>query len=97
MIQQLGFDQRFKYPNVQINGQYHIVQVDKPQRHIMDFMPNNLVGGGTWGQNYMFKFDHSDHSIIDSFANQKVGCQSVRFSNIEKQDRPFNKNCHLMN
>ena len=25
-VPDLGFDSRFKYPNVQINGNYHIVQ-----------------------------------------------------------------------
>ena len=39
MIKSLGFDSRFKYPNVSINHKYHIVQVKRPLRTIMDFNP----------------------------------------------------------
>lgn len=39
MISNLGFDHKFKYPNIQINQKYHIVQIEKKDRDLFSFNP----------------------------------------------------------
>lgn len=95
-IRQLGFDSRFKYPNVSINHKYHIVQVKRPLRTIMDFNPEQNGGCGLWGQNFSYKFDHSDHKVIDTSLKSSLDLMSTKFSNLEKRDRPFSKNAHRL-
>jgi len=66
MLQTLGFDTRFKYPNVQVNNKYHIVLVKKPERQVMDFAPVMLSCSGVPGSNFMHRFDMGNHQIVDS-------------------------------
>ena len=70
MLRNLGFDYRFRYPNVKINDNYHIIQV-----------PDSKV---------------SDHMLINSEINTidpdvRFSRNGIRFSTLDRTDKPFNK------
>jgi hypothetical protein len=61
LVSSLGFDQRFKYPNVQINEDYHIIKTQKPNRTVKDFNPCVYTRSGVIGSNYLSLSDIGDH------------------------------------
>lgn len=61
LVSSLGFDYRFKYPNVQINEDYHIIKTTKPQRGVHAFNPSTKSGSGLVGGTFLQISDFGDH------------------------------------
>ena len=97
MIGNLGFDHKFKYPNIQINNKYHIIQVEKQKRDLFAFNPTTRQQRGLVGSNHIFQTDFGNHLIVESAQTRSIASKSMRFTNVEKRDRPFSKNTARLN
>ena len=100
MISSLRFDNRFKYLNVQINENYHIVKSKKGNREIKDFNPSMETGHGSVGHTFIHSVDIADHQIVSTYdpvlSHKNTHSKSMKFTPVEKRDRPFSKNTHKM-
>ena len=94
LVSSLGFDHRFKYPNVQINEDYHIIKTAKPYRTVKDFNPTTKEGSGSVGHNFLLLSDMGDHMIVPSYKPRDS--RGFKFAPLDKKDRPFSKNTHKM-
>lgn len=87
----LGYDNKFKYYNVMINQNYHIIENLKPEREIKDFNPMHYSKAGNTGLNFHQKYNFSDHQIVLSNPAGPKGIKdtvskTLLFSNVHKQD-----------
>ena len=92
----MRFDSRFKYLNVQINQNYHIVKTKKGKREVYDFNPSKKSGSGSVGHTFIHKIVIADHEIVPTFdpvlKHKNPHSTSMKFGAVEKRDRPFSKN-----
>ena len=97
LLQSLGFDSRFKYPNVKINSKYHIVQVPRPMKSIHSFIPSKEQGYGVPGSNHTSRAFLSHHMLVNTGepVSSFNGVNVARFSSLDRYDKPHTK--HAVN
>ena len=88
MLESLGYDERYPYPNVQISDKYHIIQVQKRKKDIHHFRPNQESGCGIPGGNFMTRCDLADHEIVRKELTAPTLAKNIRFNSIDRYDRP---------